>query len=133
MSIPMLLCRILNDQRVHHHPDADGLIRFLSGVFDGVDHPDARTVDDDGLLQHTELQIGTARSCLANANPGGLSSRRCCQVYVDGVDATLARAEAGGAEVVTRPTAFFGDVFALHRPIGQSVVGVQHDHDGRPG
>jgi PhnB protein len=92
--------------------DADGLIRFLTDVFDGVDHPDARTVDDDGLLLHAELQIGGTTVMFAERKPGWPFIPSLLQVYVDDVDDTLARAEGRGAEIVTRPTEFFGDVFS---------------------
>jgi len=35
--------------------DADGLIKFVTEVFDGIDHPDVRTMDNDGLLLHLLL------------------------------------------------------------------------------
>jgi len=88
--------------------DADGLIRFLTDVFGGIDHPDARTMDHDGLLLHAELQIGDTTVMFAERKPGWPYTPALLQVYVDDVQATLERAERGGAEVITRPTDFFG-------------------------
>ncbi|MFN6547328.1 VOC family protein [Mycolicibacterium nivoides] len=92
--------------------DADGLIRFLTDVFDGVDHPDARTVDDDGLLLHAELQIGGSTVMFAERKPDWPFTPALLQVYVDDVEAVLDRAAAGGAEIITRPTEFYGDTFS---------------------
>jgi uncharacterized glyoxalase superfamily protein PhnB len=92
--------------------DADGLIRFLTDVFDGVDHPDARTVDDDGLLLHAELQIGGSTVMFAERKPDWPFTPALLQVYVDDVEVALERAAAGGAEIITRPTDFFGDVLS---------------------
>lgn len=44
--------------------------------------------------------------------PGWPFTPALLQVYVDNVDKTLALAQGRGAEIVTRPTDFFGDVFA---------------------
>lgn len=92
--------------------DADGLIRFVTEVFDGVDHPDARTMDNDGLLLHAELQLGGSTIMFAERKPGWPFTPGLTQVYVDDVEATLKRAEELGAEIVTRPTPFFGEVFS---------------------
>lgn len=92
--------------------DAEGLIRFLTDVFGGVEHPDARTVDDDGLLLHAELEIGGTTAMFAERKPGWPFTPALLQVYVDNVEVVLERAAAGGAEIITRPTEFFGDVFS---------------------
>jgi PhnB protein len=44
--------------------------------------------------------------------PGWPFTPSLLQVYVDDVDAVLRRARAGGADVVTEPTDFFGEVFS---------------------
>lgn len=92
--------------------DAEGAIGFVTQVFGGVEHTAARTMDDDGLLLHAELRIGSATIMFAERKPGWPFTPSLLQVYVDDVAATLARAEGRGAEVVTRPTAFFGEVFS---------------------
>lgn len=92
--------------------DVDGLIGFLTDVFDGVDHPQARTMDDDGLLLHAELQVGGTTIMFGERKPGWPFTPSLLQVYVEDVEATLKRAEERGAEVITRPTDFYGDVFS---------------------
>ncbi|MEU2198833.1 VOC family protein [Isoptericola sp. NPDC019482] len=92
--------------------DVENLILFLVDVFDGVEHPDARTVDHDGLLLHAELQVGGTTVMFGERKPGWPFTPSLLQVYVDDVDAVLQRARAGGADVVTEPTAFFGEVFS---------------------
>ena len=92
--------------------DADGLIRFLNTVFDGVDRPDARTIDDDGLLLHAELQIGGTTVMFAERKPGWPFTPALLQIYVDDVAIVMDRAAAAGAEIITRPTDFFGDVLS---------------------
>lgn len=88
--------------------DADSLIQFLTNVFDGIDHPEARTIDTDGLLLHAELQIGDSTLMFAERKPDWPFTPALLQVYVDDVDATLRRAAAQGAEIITRPTDFLG-------------------------
>ncbi len=92
--------------------DVEGLIRFLTEVFGGVEHENARTVDDDGLLLHAELEIGGTTVMFGERKPGWPFTPSLLQVYVDDVDGTLARAERLGAEIITRPTEFYGDVFS---------------------
>ncbi|MCH1881518.1 VOC family protein [Agrococcus sp. ARC_14] len=88
------------------------LIVFLTGVFDGVEHPDARTIDQDGLLLQAELQIGGTTVQLAERKPDWPFTPSLLQVYVDDVAATLERAASAGATVVTTPTEFFGSQLA---------------------
>lgn len=92
--------------------NADGLLVFLREVFDAVDRPEARTMDEDGLLLHAEVRIGDSTVLVAERKPGWPYFPALLQVYVDDVAATLERAEARGAEIVTKPTDFFGDVFS---------------------
>ena len=92
--------------------DPDGLIGFLREVFGGAEHADVRTVDVDGLLLHAELEIGGVTLTIAERKPGWPFLPQLTQVYVDDVEAVLARAVALGARTVTRPTDFFGTVFS---------------------
>jgi hypothetical protein len=50
--------------------DVDGLIDFLKQVFRVTERPEARTLDDDGLLLHAELAIGNATIMFAERKPG---------------------------------------------------------------
>lgn len=92
--------------------DAEGLIAFLVDVLDGIERPAARTVDDDGLLLHAELQVGGSSIMLAERKPGWPRLPSLLQVYVHDVPAVLERAKARGGEVITEPTPFFGEVFS---------------------
>lgn len=92
--------------------DASAVIAFVTEVFDAVDVPGARTVDTDGLILHSELRIGDSTITITDRKPGWPFTPAFIQVYVDDVAATLARAEALSAQIVTQPTAFFGDLFS---------------------
>ncbi|MGI5269243.1 VOC family protein [Nonomuraea sp. CA-218870] len=88
------------------------LIGFLIDVFGAADVPEARTADKDGLILHAELRLGDSLLSLADRKPDWPFTPALTRVYVDDVAATLARAEARGARIVTRPTDFFGDTLA---------------------
>lgn len=92
--------------------DAPQLIEFLKDVFDAEEDPASRTMDTDNLLLHCELTIGNSRVMVADTKPNWPSSPSLLQVYVDDVEATLARAKKHGAEIVTKPTDFYGDTFS---------------------
>lgn len=92
--------------------DAAGLITFLQQVFGGEEHLDARTVDVDGLLLHAELAIGGATLMFCERKPGWPLLPQLTQIYVGDVESVLGQAEQRGAQVVTRPTDFFGTVFS---------------------
>lgn len=92
--------------------DAAGLMAFLVDVFGATDVPGARTNDTDGLILHSELKIGDSLLMVADRKPEWPYTPAFTRVYVDDVDATLERAMAHGARVVTEPTDFWGDVFS---------------------
>lgn len=92
--------------------DASALIAFVTEVFGAVNVPEARTVDSDGLILHSELLIGDSMITISDRKPDWPFTPAFTRVYVDDVPATLARAEQLGARIVTRPTEFFGDVFS---------------------
>ncbi|WP_163541545.1 VOC family protein [Occultella kanbiaonis] len=92
--------------------DAPGLIAFLVDVFGAAEVPEARTADTDGLVLHSELQIGDSSVTIADRKPGWPYTPAFVRVYVDDPAAVLARAVAGGARTVTEPTEFWGDVLA---------------------
>jgi uncharacterized glyoxalase superfamily protein PhnB len=92
--------------------DANGLIGFLKQVFRASERPEARTLDDDGLLLHAELAIGNATIMFGERKPGWPFTPSLLQVYVDDVETTLSVARQLGATVVTEPTDFFGDTFS---------------------
>lgn len=92
--------------------DAAGIIDFLIEVFGATDVPEARTIDTDGLILHSELRIGDSVITVADRKPDWPFTPGFIQVYVDDVEGTLARAVGLGARIVTRPTDFFGDTFS---------------------
>jgi len=92
--------------------DAEGLIAFLRAVFGGEEHPDARTVDVDGLLLHAELEIDGTTLMVAERKPDWPFLPQLTQVYVADLEPVLARAAERGARIVTEPTDFFGTRFA---------------------
>jgi PhnB protein len=92
--------------------DARRLIAFVTDVFGAVDVAEARTVDTDGLILHSEVLIGDSMITIADRKPSWPFTPAFIRVYVDDVAETLARAEHLGASIVTQPTDFFGDVFA---------------------
>lgn len=92
--------------------DALKMIEFLQAVFDAKEDPNAHTMDEDGLLLHSELTIGNSRVLVADTKPGWPNTPSLLQVYVDDVEATLERAEKRDGRVVTKPTDFYGDTFS---------------------
>ena len=92
--------------------DAAGLIRFLLDVFDATEVPEARTADTDGLVLHSEVQIGDSTITIADRKPLWPYTPAFVRVYVEDPAATLQRAAAAGARIVTEPTDFWGDVLA---------------------
>lgn len=91
---------------------AQDLIDFIVHVFGARDVPEARTMDADGLILHSELIIGDSMLTVADRKPHWPFTPAFLRVYVDDADAVLARAEERGGRIVTRPTDFFGDVFS---------------------
>ncbi|GAA1938892.1 hypothetical protein GCM10009775_33780 [Microbacterium aoyamense] len=92
--------------------DAAGLIAFVVGVFGAIDVPEARTLEADGLILHSELLIGDSMITIADRQTDWPYTPAFTRVYVDDVPATLERAVGLGARIVTEPTDFWGDVFS---------------------
>lgn len=92
--------------------DSEELTQFIVEVFGGVERSENHTIDDDGLLLQGEVVIGTTTVMLAERKPGWPFTPSLLQVYVDDIEATLERALARGARLITRPTDFFGTSFA---------------------
>lgn len=98
---------------------AQQLIEFLIAVLGAEDVPEARTLDTDGLILHAELKVGDSLLTIADRKPDWPFTPAFTRVYVDDVDAVLARAEANGGSIVTKATEFFGDVLGrLQDPSG---------------
>lgn len=119
--------------------DSEELTRFIVEVFGGTERPEVRTVDEDGLLLQGEVVVGTTTLMLAERKPGWPFTPSLLQIYVDDVDATLERALARGARLITRPTDFFGTQFARIQDPSANIWWVwQHgefvwDQDGDDG
>lgn len=92
--------------------DADGLLRFVREVFGGEERLAGRTLDVDGLLLHAEIELDGTTLMVAERKPGWPFLPQLTQIYVDDVDAALARASERGGEIITGPTDFFGTVFS---------------------
>ncbi|MFI6572839.1 VOC family protein [Nocardia fluminea] len=86
--------------------DAAGLLDFLVDVFGATEVAEARTADTDGLILHSELRIGDSTLTIADRKPDWPYTPSFVRVYVDDPDATLKRAAARGARIVTEPTDF---------------------------
>lgn len=85
---------------------------FVTDVFDAIQVPEARTLDTDGLLLHSEYRIGDALVVIADRKPDWPFTPAFVRAYVHDVDSVLARATRSGARIITRPTEFFGDTLA---------------------
>lgn len=91
---------------------AEQLTRFIIEVFEGKERPEARTIDDDGLLLQGEVVVGTTTLMLAERKPDWPFTPSLLQIYVNDLEATLERAIAREARLITKPTDFFGTQFA---------------------
>src|SRR4051812_41443181 len=92
--------------------DAFKLIEFLKTVFGAEEDMGSHTIDTDGLLLHAEVTIGNSRVLLADTKPGWPYTPSLLQIYVGDLEATLKKAEELGANIVTQPTDFYGDLFS---------------------
>lgn len=96
--------------------DTDAELRFLTSVFRAVETPGSRMLDPDGDIGHVEVELGDSVIMLFDAKPGWPLTPAHLRVYVDDVAATVERAIAAGARVVTHPTLLaFGERVARVR------------------
>ena len=96
--------------------DTDEEVRFLTSVFGAIETPDSRMLDPDGDIAHVEVELGDTVIMLFDAKPGWPPTPAHLRLYVDDVAASVQRAVASGARVVTRPTLL---------PFGESVARVR--------
>ena len=96
--------------------DTDEEVRFLTTVFGAVETAGSRMLDADGDIGHVEVEVGDTVVMLFDAKPGWPPTPAHLRVYVDDVAASVQRAVASGARVVTRPTLL---------PFGESVARVR--------
>jgi uncharacterized glyoxalase superfamily protein PhnB len=88
------------------------LMKFLEKVFGAEEVKEAFTMDTDGLLLHAELKVGNSTIMIADTKEGWPFTPSLLQIYVEDVEKTLQRAQELGAQIVTRPTEFYGDIFS---------------------
>jgi PhnB protein len=84
--------------------DTDAEITFLAAVFGAAETPGSRMLGPDGRITHVEVELGDAVIMLFDAQPGWPSTPAHLRVYVASTRDAFERAEAAGAEPVTRPT-----------------------------
>ena len=92
--------------------EASKILEFLKRVFGAKEVKEAFTMDTDGLLLHAELRIGDSTVMIADTKEDWPFTPSLLQIYVEDVADALQRAEALGAKIVTKPTAFYGDIFS---------------------
>jgi PhnB protein len=115
-------------------PDTLTEIAFLATVFGAGETVGSRMLDADGAIGHVEVELGDSVIMLFDAQPGWSPTPSHLRVYVADVEATVARAVAAGARVVTEPTLLaFGERVARFRdPQGHLWWVHQHVEDVPP-
>jgi PhnB protein len=98
-------------------------IEFYQQAFGAVERE--RIDDGDGKVRHAEISIGDSRVMLADEAPTSIGgSPVSIHLYVEDVDAVIAKAVAAGARII-RPVAdqFYGDrVGGIADPFGQLFI-----------
>jgi PhnB protein len=88
-------------------PDTGRLVDFIAAVFDGVELGRVRL--EDGTIGHAEIRVGDTVLLAFDQRPEWPAMPALLRVFVPDADATIARAAAAGAHVVTAPaTQAFG-------------------------
>ena len=96
--------------------DTNAEVWFLTSVLGAVETPGSRMLDADGDVAHVEVELGDSVLMLFDAKPGWSPTPAHLRAYVSDLPATVERAQAEGARVVTRPTALpFGERVARIR------------------
>jgi PhnB protein len=115
-------------------------IDFYKRAFGATEHD--RMQDPTGKIRHAEIEVGGSRIMLADEHPeiGALGPNRVggspisLHLYVEDVDAVVARAVVAGATLV-RPVAdqFYGDrVGGIDDPFGHRWFIATHKEDLTP-
>jgi len=79
--------------------DTGRLLDFVRAVFEGEEV--ARIQLDDGTIGHAEIRVGDTVLLAFDRRPGWPELTSLLRVFVQDADATIARAVASGARVVT--------------------------------
>lgn len=87
--------------------DTGRLLDFITTVFDGEEL--ARVPLEDGSIGHAEIRVGDTILLAFDQRPGWPNRPSLLRIFVADADATMSRAVAAGALVVTEPlTQAFG-------------------------
>jgi PhnB protein len=81
--------------------DTGRLLDFITAVFGGTEL--ARVALEDGSIGHAEIRVGDTVLLAFDRRPGWPDAPALLRVFVEDADATMSRAVAAGARVVTRP------------------------------
>jgi PhnB protein len=113
--------------------DADKFIEFAKKAFGAEQRGGVMTMPD-GKIGHAEIHIGDSVLMLSEAGQMNPATRSALHLYVNDVDAFVARAEKGGAKVEQPPTnMFWGDRFAkLSDAFGTTWSVATHIEDVAP-
>ncbi|GAA3455067.1 VOC family protein [Dactylosporangium matsuzakiense] len=88
-------------------PDTGRLLDFVTAVFDGTAL--GRVPLEDGTIGHAEIRVGDTVVLAFDSRPDWPAMPSLLRVFVADADATIERAVAAGARVVTAPaTQAFG-------------------------
>ncbi|MFF5076831.1 VOC family protein [Actinoplanes sp. NPDC000266] len=80
-------------------PDTGRLLDFVSAVFDGAEL--GRVPIEDGTIGHAEIRVGDTVLLAFDQRPEWPAMPSLLRVFVSDADATMARAVAAGAHVIT--------------------------------
>ncbi|MFI5889213.1 VOC family protein [Actinoplanes sp. NPDC051513] len=80
-------------------PDTGKLLEFVTTVFDGVET--GRVPLEDGSIGHAEIRVGDTMLLAFDRRPDWPAMPSLLRVFVGDADATIERAVAAGAHVVT--------------------------------
>jgi PhnB protein len=83
-------------------PDTRQLLAFITAAFDGAEL--ARVPLEDGSIGHAEIRVGDTVLLAFDQRPGWPHLPSLLRVFVKDADATMERAVAAGAHVVTPST-----------------------------
>ncbi len=81
--------------------DTGRLLEFIATVFDGEELGRVRL--EDGSIGHAEIRVGDTVLLAFDQRAGWPAMPALLRVFVDDADATMDKAVAAGARVVTRP------------------------------
>ncbi len=93
--------------------DTRALISFLEEVFDAIEDKAALAISEtDGKVFNSSVTIGDTSMIIFDRKDGWKHTPSLLQVYVNDIDEKLETAVRLGADVVTKPTDFYGGKLA---------------------